>query len=127
VHDRPDVTRVEKMRFLARHPVALERLKVCINQSADRNCGRCGKCVRTMIGFEVAGALDRTHAFDEPLRLWRVLRLRAWFELERALHHELLDEVRRAGGRRRLRLALRFASAYGWVRGRIWLARRRRR
>lgn len=122
VHDGAEVSRVEKLRFLANHPVALERLKVCIDVSADGNCGRCGKCLRTMIGLRVAGAPEGER-FDAPLRLHSVLRLRTRYDLERAMYHELLEDVERADGHHALRAAVRAAGVKGWLQARANQAR----
>ena len=42
--------RVEKIRFLAQFPIAMETLRVCFNNpNNEYNCGKCEKCVRTRI------------------------------------------------------------------------------
>ena len=60
VHDSTDVTRSEKVRALAEHQVALDHLRVCFkNPNGAYNCGRCEKCMRTMINLSAVGALGR--------------------------------------------------------------------
>jgi hypothetical protein len=113
VHDRADVTRPEKVRFLADRPEALDRLKVCINQSAEANCGRCPKCVRTMVALRLAEPLDGSPSFDQPLRLRRVALLPSRYDLERASYREVRAAAERAGGHAALRVALRCAGALG--------------
>ena len=64
-----DFTRLEKLRALADWPEALENLMVCHETPLpgdEINCGRCEKCVRTMVELLVANALDRATAF--PVR-----------------------------------------------------------
>jgi hypothetical protein len=59
-HDAVDVTRPEKVRALAQHQVALDHLRVCFkNKNNAYNCGRCEKCLRTMIALASAGALEQ--------------------------------------------------------------------
>ncbi|HWO43952.1 MAG TPA: hypothetical protein VNO43_19340, partial [Candidatus Eisenbacteria bacterium] len=57
-HDAVEMPRVDKIRLLADWDVAIDNVRVC-NQAhlynAERlNCGKCEKCVRTMIGFLIA-------------------------------------------------------------------------
>ena len=113
VHDSGDVTRPEKIRFLADRPEALDRLKVCINQSAETNCGKCPKCLRTMVALQIAEPLQGRPSFDQRLRLHRVALMPTRLGLERASYHELRAAADRAGGHIALRAALRFAGAQG--------------
>jgi hypothetical protein len=71
VHDRPELNRLDKARVLASSPQALDRLKVCL-RSVDGNCGRCEKCLRTMVVLHLAGAA--TSRFP-PLRRRDVARM----------------------------------------------------
>ncbi len=58
--------RIDKLRVVAQWPVALNNLRVCLANVADRlNCGRCEKCVRTMCGLAAVGALEKCQAFEE--------------------------------------------------------------
>jgi hypothetical protein len=62
-------SRLAKLTALGRWPVALENMIVCHQgplPAGDLNCGRCEKCMRTMIELLIAGALDRATAF--PVR-----------------------------------------------------------
>ncbi|MEM7444981.1 MAG: hypothetical protein AAF414_16795 [Pseudomonadota bacterium] len=61
--------RGEKAALLARYPSALEDLRVCFNAKKDLpNCGRCEKCVRTMLCFAASGN-EVPPAFPNQLRL----------------------------------------------------------
>jgi hypothetical protein len=76
VHDGCEASRLDKVAFIAQHEVALENLRVCWkNSDGAYNCGRCEKCMRTMIGLYVVGALDRCTTFDRPLDPKRVRRM----------------------------------------------------
>lgn len=66
-HDGITLSRLDKIRLIADWDVALQNLRVC-NQfrqykSGNLNCGRCEKCVRTMLGLLAVGALDKTNVF----------------------------------------------------------------
>jgi hypothetical protein len=60
VHDGAASRRIEKVAYLAESELAMEVLRVCWqNTDGAYNCGRCEKCLRTMIELHAAGALDR--------------------------------------------------------------------
>ena len=60
VHDGFNANRFEKIAFIAQNSTALRWLRVC-NARDDRgyNCGRCEKCLRTMVALEALGVLGR--------------------------------------------------------------------
>jgi hypothetical protein len=64
-----DASRMEKVARIAKTPYALRTIHVCrYNESVtDENCGRCEKCVRTMLQLHILGALDGAARFDEKL------------------------------------------------------------
>jgi hypothetical protein len=65
--DMEQFSRLERIRLLTQWPAALNSLRVCWDTGAiphgHLNCGRCAKCVRTMLEFLVCGQLTHTHAF----------------------------------------------------------------
>jgi len=67
IHHRDvELTRLEKIGIIAEWEVALQNLRVCLQNVPDRlNCGWCEKCVRTMTGLVAAGALASCTAFQE--------------------------------------------------------------
>jgi hypothetical protein len=68
VHDAAHLTRVEKTALVADSPVALAHLRVCFQRTQGAyNCGRCEKCIRTMIGLELVGGLSRCPTFPAAL------------------------------------------------------------
>jgi hypothetical protein len=71
LHHYGDASRWQKTERVARLPAALETLAVCKydDLEADRNCGRCEKCLRTMLALHAVGALDRCPVFDQPLEV----------------------------------------------------------
>lgn len=60
------LSRMDKLRIVAGWDVALNNIRVCLANVQHRmNCGKCEKCVRTMLGLLAIGALDKTEAFVE--------------------------------------------------------------
>jgi len=60
LHDGCEASRLEKIRFISQSPIAMQTLRVCfMNPRNEYNCGRCEKCLRTMIGLHIAGALQK--------------------------------------------------------------------
>ena len=62
VHDGSETRRIDKTRYISQFPIVLQTLRVCNVRSYTRNvynCGSCEKCLRTMIGLHVAGALQK--------------------------------------------------------------------
>ena len=68
VHDGAEATRVEKItNRICRSELALENLRVCLSKDDRYNCGRCEKCMRTMIPIYVAGFLQQCPVFPHVL------------------------------------------------------------
>lgn len=64
-HDGASFERPDKLRFLSSVPGALAGLRVCWEgKERDRNCGRCEKCIRTILAARVAG-LPLPACFEE--------------------------------------------------------------
>ena len=115
-----DASRLQKVERLARSQPALDTLRVCRydHLESDRNCGKCEKCLRTMLELHVVGALERCAAFEEPLTVANVAAVRdlktmrhSWIEVLHALGDDDFD--RRLAAAIRLvifRNDLRFAA-----------------
>jgi hypothetical protein len=57
---------MQKLKIVAGWDVAFQNFRVCLANVPDKlNCGRCEKCVRTMLELEALGLLDKTRAFAE--------------------------------------------------------------
>jgi hypothetical protein len=69
VHDGWEASRLNKIdEQIARSPLALKYLRVCyMNQRGPYNCGKCEKCLRTMVGLYAAGVLDRAETFPSEI------------------------------------------------------------
>lgn len=64
-HVAGSVTRLEKVRAIAAEPLVQRHLRVCWkNVGQSLNCGRCEKCVRTMVELDACGALGRFAGFS---------------------------------------------------------------
>lgn len=64
------VTRVAKLEYLAGSELAMTSLRVCWQPDVETvNCGRCAKCMRTMTGLRIAGALGRCTTLPGELSL----------------------------------------------------------
>ncbi len=107
VHDGCEATRVEKVALISKHDIALQSLRVCWeNPDSTYNCGRCEKCLRTMINLKVHGALSRCTTFDTELDLKHVLKLEADSESVRAFVRQNLQALEAQTGNDELRHAL---------------------
>ncbi len=77
-----DRLRGAKLQVLAEHPVLLDNLQVCWAGEGDTNCGRCEKCMRTMISLRSIGKLEGCKAFEAPLDLRRARFLKMYYSGE---------------------------------------------
>mgnify|MGYP000119766594 CR=1 FL=1 len=50
---RENVTRIEKIQHISQHETGRKRLHVCCDET--ENCGKCGKCFRTLLILELIG------------------------------------------------------------------------
>jgi len=108
VHDGCEATRVKKVSLISRYDIALRSLRVCFkNPNSSYNCGRCEKCLRTMINLKVNNALSRCSTFDEELDLRRVSKITAKDENTRAFIRENLDALEQYQGNDELTEVLR--------------------
>ncbi|WP_423414654.1 hypothetical protein RLW55_15470 [Hyphomicrobium sp. B1] len=88
-----DANRIKRTAEVSKMPLAFEHLDVCTNQKyqANRgpcdpiNCGKCTKCIRTLIALELSGGLDNFgKAFD--IVWWRKSKLEAAERLSASPH-----------------------------------------
>ena len=65
-HSHVVLPRMAKLKIVSEWDAAFQNLRVCLANVPDHlNCGKCEKCVRTMLGFVGLGVLDKTRAFVE--------------------------------------------------------------
>ena len=73
VYDGAEATRAQKvMNCLCHSELAMRSLRVCLSADDRYNCGRCEKCLRTMIPLYVAGCLGKSTAFPATLAIEEV-------------------------------------------------------
>jgi predicted PP-loop superfamily ATPase len=76
VHDGCEATRVEKIALIAKYDIALQSLRVCWrNPNSSYNCGRCEKCLMTMVALKANNALSRCTTFEETLNIKHISKL----------------------------------------------------
>jgi hypothetical protein len=126
--------RLEKIAAIAGSPVALATLRVCWeNRDGAYNCGRCAKCLLTMGGLRIVGALERCETFPLPLDLEALSRMPVTSAYSRALIESYLDAAGGSGDaevvgamRRALCRATPLRRAYDRLKERTGLGLRQR-
>jgi hypothetical protein len=107
VHDGAGYSRTQKVEELAKFPTAAKSLKACWEgKETFKNCGRCEKCIRTLLNFKAVG-VSNPACFDVPLdnALIKSIHIRndaQFAELKsivvyataKSLHGEWLDELK---------------------------------
>jgi glycosyltransferase involved in cell wall biosynthesis len=91
-------SRIERLAAIAGHPVVRQTLRVCWeNPGGAYNCGRCRKCLMTMIGLEALGARSGVVTFPPELDLDAVAAVDVSWPVLLTLWEDLLDATRAAG------------------------------
>jgi hypothetical protein len=62
-HDGIISSRLDKIRLISGWDSALRQIRVCGPNWPGKNCCKCEKCVRTMLGLLAAGVLQKSSAF----------------------------------------------------------------
>jgi len=102
IHDSADFTRTEKMAMLAEWPEAVSRLRVCWygpqnQKNFDRlNCGRCEKCVRTILNLRVVG-VPLPESFEQDVSDAHISSLRNLDQTQANEFQSILLEAEKAG------------------------------
>lgn len=99
VHEGLEATRADKATLIATSDIALHSLRVCLYKPREEvfNCGRCEKCLRTMVDLRVAGVIDRCTTFESELDLNRLYR-KYFFIVRKRRHLEWSLEALRERG-----------------------------
>lgn len=85
------VGRTERCAVIAQEPALVRHLRVCYQPNArGANCGRCEKCMRTMLNFMATGYTG-TLPFSEPFSLRRFMAAPPWSKTARRMHREILE------------------------------------
>ncbi|HYP56633.1 MAG TPA: hypothetical protein VEQ41_10105 [Solirubrobacterales bacterium] len=97
VEDGGRFSRIERLRRIASHPLVHRTLRVCWrNLDGAYNCGRCRKCMLTMVPLEAIGALDRVSTFSAALDVDRLVDEEIDQPVSLTLWEDVLDCVREA-------------------------------
>lgn len=76
LHAGSEANRAERVAAISDWQLALDHLRVCwLNPKGAYNCGRCEKCLRTMISLHAAGALGRSKTLPNRLPRAQLRRL----------------------------------------------------
>lgn len=97
IHDGAEFTRISKMKELTNWTEAKQNLRVCWQgKEPDKNCGKCEKCIRTILIFRIFGA-GLPPCFEQDVSDQQILELQAkagpLTELERVLDAAKAAEV----------------------------------
>ncbi len=79
IHDGAEMRRSDKIIKIAENETALDNLRVCFNDM-NMNCGRCPKCLRTMIPLKIVG--KSTAPFPPFPSIKRIKKLRVANNIE---------------------------------------------
>ncbi|MUL35822.1 hypothetical protein BWI75_05510 [Gloeocapsopsis sp. AAB1 = 1H9] len=75
IHDGAEFNRTQKVGYLANFPEALSVLQVCWwKDRGEKNCGKCSKCIRTILNFRTVKAALPT-CFEQDASDLQILRL----------------------------------------------------
>lgn len=92
------LNRERRVEMIARHPVVRRTLRTCWeNLGGAYNCGRCRKCLLTMVSLEVIGAREGVTTFPPELDLSPLAETDLSQPIALALWEDLLDHVRDCG------------------------------
>lgn len=113
IHDGWEASRMNKIDWqIAQSPLALRYLRVCyMNDRGAYNCGKCEKCLRTMISLYAAGVLDKAETFPSEIDPSRVAALPIAGYDDAVFHRENLTALETRGLAPDLQQALRTALA----------------
>ena len=90
--------RFEKLEFLREFPLALDELHVCWEDRSERNCGRCEKCLRTLLTLEVLGVRERATTFPRgSFDLGRLVESWKGKPINVRIYRHLMRHAERAG------------------------------
>jgi hypothetical protein len=113
VHDGWEATRMNKIdQQIAQSPLALRYLRVCyMNERGAYNCGKCEKCLRTMVSLYAAGVLDKAETFPSDIDPDRLASVSIEGYDDAVFHQENLAALEERGLAPDLQEALRTALA----------------
>jgi hypothetical protein len=95
IHDGAAFTRNEKVREIANWPEATRYLRVCWEgNQLDQNCGKCEKCIRTILNFRVMG-FALPECFENDVNEQEILHLTGLNQVSLANFKQILSVAER--------------------------------
>lgn len=120
VHDGASATRTAKTEAICRWPATFGRLRVCGPRSVGSpvNCGRCEKCLRTMVTLDMMGALALQTSFPHRLERRSVRSCSYRVASDFTFPHEIIAYAR---SRRRWDVVVDLSWAVARSRAVLWM------
>jgi hypothetical protein len=127
VHDGAETTRIVKtIDWICPSDLALQALRVCLKPDDEYNCGRCEKCLRTMIGLYLGGALERCSVLPHTLSVRQVAETEYLTETKLTFAYENRARLRAKPNRTPFDRELQYALDTAILRGQEKLDQARR-
>jgi hypothetical protein len=77
IHEGLETWRWQKAARVSEYDIALDSLRVCLfSPETKLNCGKCEKCLTSMVFLQTVGGLERCTTFEAPLNLQLLSRLK---------------------------------------------------
>ncbi len=93
-HDGTKYSRFQKVKLLAEYPVALRNIRVChTDKGSDYNCGKCNKCIRTMLELIACNSINGCDTFKDKIVTPDMLPRKLGSAYQRACYEELLNPL----------------------------------
>jgi hypothetical protein len=97
ITDGAAFNRNEKVREIAKWPQARQNLRVCWEgEHKDRNCGKCEKCIRTILNFRVAG-MGKPECFEQDVTDEQILAMKGLHLSELIEYEPILAQAKALG------------------------------
>jgi lipid II:glycine glycyltransferase (peptidoglycan interpeptide bridge formation enzyme) len=122
-HDGAEATRVDKAAYISRHETAMRWLRVCwtaymshlydwgwlTSTNRPYNCGRCGKCLTTMVNLRAAGTLERCETLPHTIDPKDIMKIDRARPDDLVMTRQNIKSLERAGGDPELVRALKWS------------------
>jgi hypothetical protein len=93
VCDGLEAGRLQKTMAIAQSHLAMDTLRVCWVQEGKYNCGRCAKCIRTMLALHIAGALAKCRTLPHAVDTDLLRKVRLVLDYDLLFMQEILDAL----------------------------------
>lgn len=92
-YDSGGYTRTQKVKALAEWPTALSNLRVCWEgPKTGRNCGRCEKCIRTILNFRAVG-VEKPGCFEMDVTNEMIRSVKLTNKIQRTFMQDIIKEA----------------------------------